>query len=82
MRMCSTFSREVSTIVIGSLSFRNSWISNCVLEDRSASLNFYVESFSQQNCLGKLFKSIICTRYIVVTDNCLNVQPSYNWAMI
>ena len=56
MRMCSTFSREVLTFVIGSFSFRNSRISNyCVLEDRSASLNFCVESFSPQNCLGKHF---------------------------
>ena len=56
MRMCSTFSSEVSTFVVGSFSFRNSRISICVLEDRRTSLNFCVELFSQQNCLGKRFK--------------------------
>ena len=63
MAMCSTFSREVLTLVIGSFLSRNSWISNSVLEDRSASLNFCVESFSQQNCLEKRFK-VICMCYI------------------
>ena len=43
--MCSTFSREILTFVVGSFPFRNSRISICVLEDRSASLNFWVESF-------------------------------------
>ena len=51
--MCCTFSREVLTFVVGSFLFRNSRISICVLEDHSACLNFCVEYFSQQNCLGK-----------------------------
>ena len=66
MRMCSTFSREVLTFVIGSFSFRNSRISNCVLGDRSAPLNFCVASFSQQNCLGKRFKvSFVCATFVL-----------------
>ena len=44
MRICFTFSREVLIFVVGSFLFRNSRISICVLEDRSASLNFCVES--------------------------------------
>ena len=56
MRMSSTFSREMSTFMVGLFSFSNSRISICVLGDRSTSLNFCVESFSQQNCLGKRFK--------------------------
>ena len=68
MRMHSTFSREVLAFVIGSFSFRNSrsWISNCVLKDRSGSLNFCVESFSQQNFLGKCFKvSFACATLLL-----------------
>ena len=66
MRMCSTFSREVLTFVVSSFPFRSSRISICVLKDRSASLNFYVESFSQQNCLGKRFKvSFACARFLL-----------------
>ena len=65
--MCSTFSRaEVLTFVVGSFPFRNSRISICVLEDRSASLNFCVESFSQQNCLAKRFKvSFVCATFLL-----------------
>ena len=66
MRMCSTFSREVLTFVVGSFPFRNSRISIVVLEDLSASLNFCVESFSQQNCLGKRFKvSFPCATFLL-----------------
>ena len=51
--MCSTFPREVLTFVVSSFPFRNSGMSICVLENRSA--NFCVESFSQLNCLGEAF---------------------------
>ena len=56
IRMCSTFSRESLTFMVGSFSFRNSLISICVREDRSTSLTFCVESFSHQTCFGRRFK--------------------------
>ena len=56
MKMFSTFLKEMLTFAVDSLSFRNSRINVWVLGDRSASLNFCVESCSQQNCFGKLAK--------------------------
>ena len=51
------FLSEVLTFVVGPFSFRNSRIIVFVCsKDRRTSLNFCVESFSQQNCLGKRFK--------------------------
>ena len=60
------FFNEVLTFVVRKFPFRNSRISICVLDDRSASLNFCVESFSQQNCLGKCFKvSSACATFLL-----------------
>ena len=82
MRGCSIFSRKVLTIVVDSFPFRNSRISNCVLEDRSASLNFCVESFSQQIVLVSVLKYHLhalhsCYRYLsqLPAKLWLNVVP-------